>query len=89
MFLNIVNFFKDNFNMFLGIGIFFIIVVFFLNCYYNIIFCWFFYYMFSFFVFEFLWVLCGNSWNLKYCIDFLSEVVESLFVKNIFSMDNF
>lgn len=75
--------------LFQGIGISSTIVVFFLNCYYNIILCWSFYYMFSSFALELPWVSCGNSWNSKYCTDFSSEAAESPFVKNISSMDNF
>lgn len=75
--------------MFSGIGISSTIVVFFLNCYYNIILCWSFYYMFSSFALELPWVSCGNSWNSKYCTDFSSEAAESPFVKNISSMGNF
>lgn len=75
--------------LFQGIGISSTIVVFFLNCYYNVILCWSFYYMFSSFALELPWVSCGNSWNSKYCTDFSSDKTESPFVQNVSSMTGF
>ncbi|KAK3099818.1 hypothetical protein FSP39_010251 [Pinctada imbricata] len=56
--------------LFQGIGISSTIVVFFLNCYYNVILCWAFYYMFSSFTLELPWATCGNWWNTENCTDF-------------------
>lgn len=52
-----------------GIGISTTIIVFFLNCYYNVILAWAFYYFFSSFTTSLPWAECGHEWN-KYCVDF-------------------
>ncbi|VDI79921.1 solute carrier family 6 (neurotransmitter transporter, GABA) member 6/8/11/12/13 [Mytilus galloprovincialis] len=55
-----------------GIGISTTIIVFFLNCYYNVILAWAFYYFFSSFTTGDLpWAKCGHEWN-KYCVDFVN-----------------
>ncbi|XP_025088321.1 sodium- and chloride-dependent taurine transporter-like [Pomacea canaliculata] len=46
-----------------GIGLASCIIVFFLNCYYNVILSWAFYYFFASFTSELPWVKCGNYWN--------------------------
>lgn len=72
---------------FSGIGISSTIVVFFLNCYYNIILCWSFYYMFSSFALELPWTSCGKWWNSENCYDF--EQAQSPFVTNVTNTANF
>ncbi|XP_061163730.1 sodium- and chloride-dependent taurine transporter-like isoform X2 [Saccostrea echinata] len=67
--------------LFQGIGISSTIVVFFLNCYYNIILCWSFYYMFSSFALELPWTKCGKWWNTENCYDFSES--KSEFVTNV------
>lgn len=66
---------------FSGIGISSTIVVFFLNCYYNVILCWSFYYMFSSFALELPWTSCGKWWNSENCYDF--DQAQSPFVTNV------
>ncbi|XP_064636609.1 sodium- and chloride-dependent taurine transporter-like [Lineus longissimus] len=53
--------------LFKGIGIACAIIVFFLNCYYNVILCWGFYYLFSSFTAVLPWSHCNNSWNTDAC----------------------
>ncbi|XP_041356897.1 sodium- and chloride-dependent taurine transporter-like [Gigantopelta aegis] len=53
--------------LFRGIGIATCIIVFLLNCYYNVILCWAFYYMFSSFASELPWAKCGHVWNTDNC----------------------
>ncbi|KAJ8298201.1 hypothetical protein KUTeg_024732 [Tegillarca granosa] len=59
--------------IFQGIGISTTIIVFFLNCYYNVILCWAFYYMFSSFTLELPWATCGNWWNTCACDEFKGQ----------------
>ena len=42
-------------------------VVFFVNCYYNIILTWALYYFFASFTFDLPWDSCDNYWNTEYC----------------------
>ncbi|XP_033744015.1 sodium- and chloride-dependent GABA transporter 2-like [Pecten maximus] len=56
-----------------GLGISTTIIVFFLNCYYNVILCWAFYYMFSSFTWELPWATCDNWWNTDRCSTFSKE----------------
>ena len=42
-------------------------IVFFLNCYYNVILAWAFYYLFHSFSKELPWTTCGNDWNTPGC----------------------
>ncbi|XP_005096200.2 sodium- and chloride-dependent creatine transporter 1 [Aplysia californica] len=53
--------------LFQGIGLASCIIVFFLNCYYNVILSWAFYYFFSSFTSELPWEKCGHSWNTANC----------------------
>ena len=46
-----------------GIGLASCIIVFFLNCYYNVILTWAFYYFFSSFTSELPWEKCDHDWN--------------------------
>ncbi|XP_055959006.1 sodium- and chloride-dependent taurine transporter isoform X1 [Patella vulgata] len=55
--------------LFKGIGITVCIIVFLLNCYYNVILCWAFYYMFNSFQAELPWRYCGHEWNTIWCND--------------------
>ncbi|ESO93868.1 hypothetical protein LOTGIDRAFT_209410 [Lottia gigantea] len=55
--------------LFQGIGIACCIIVFLLNCYYNVILCWAFYYMFNSFQAELPWSYCGHEWNTIWCND--------------------
>ncbi|XP_046331790.1 sodium- and chloride-dependent GABA transporter 2-like [Haliotis rufescens] len=50
-----------------GIGMATVIIVFLLNCYYNVILCWAFYYMFSSFTTELPWATCNHDWNTENC----------------------
>ncbi|KAK2159303.1 hypothetical protein LSH36_155g08063 [Paralvinella palmiformis] len=43
------------------------IIVFFLNCYYNVILCWAFYYMFASLTNHLPWDSCDNYWNTENC----------------------
>ena len=60
-----------------GIGWATTVVVFFLNCYYNVILTWSFYYMFASFTTKLPWESCTNSWNTENCSTF-STVNETL-----------
>ncbi|CAL1527682.1 unnamed protein product, partial [Lymnaea stagnalis] len=56
--------------MFQGrIGLASCIIVFLLDCYYNIILTWAFYYFFSSFNSELPWQRCGHAWNTPNCTD--------------------
>ena len=54
----------------LGIGWTTTLIVFFLNCYYNVILAWAFYYMFASFTSELPWESCDNYWNTPACTTF-------------------
>ena len=51
----------------LGIGLATTIIVFFVNCYYNVILCWAFYYMFASLTNKLPWDSCDNYWNTENC----------------------
>ena len=53
-----------------GIGLATTVIVFFLNCYYNVILAWAFYYMFASFTDELPWESCDNYWNTESCTTF-------------------
>jgi len=53
--------------LFQGIGLATTIIVFLLNCYYNIILTWAFYYLFSSFGKTLPWTDCNNEWNTPQC----------------------
>ncbi|XP_023931084.1 sodium- and chloride-dependent taurine transporter [Lingula anatina] len=53
--------------LFMGIGWATTVIVFFLDCYYNVILAWAFYYLFASFTSELPWVTCGNWWNTDKC----------------------
>lgn len=53
--------------LFKGIGIATTIIIFFLNCYYNIILTWAFYYVFASFTAVLPWSHCNNEWNTEAC----------------------
>ncbi|KAK3787764.1 hypothetical protein RRG08_049710 [Elysia crispata] len=53
--------------LFQGIGLASCIIVFFLNCYYNVILSWAFYYMFASFNTELPWEKCNHTWNTANC----------------------
>ncbi|XP_064637035.1 sodium- and chloride-dependent creatine transporter 1-like isoform X2 [Lineus longissimus] len=53
--------------LFKGIGFACAIIVFLLNCYYNVILCWAFYYMFASFTSVLPWSSCDNPWNTENC----------------------
>jgi len=53
--------------LFQGIGLASCIIVFFLNCYYNVILAWAFYYFFASFTTELPWENCGHDWNTPMC----------------------
>lgn len=55
---------------FSGIGIATNCIMFFVNCYYNVILAWAFFYMFASFTTELPWNSCGNWWNTDRCTDF-------------------
>lgn len=55
------------FLLFTGIGYACAIIVFLLNCDYNIILTWAFYYLFSSFTMELPWSHCRNEWNTPSC----------------------
>ncbi|KAL8576383.1 hypothetical protein ACOMHN_048950 [Nucella lapillus] len=59
-----------------GIGLASCIIVFFLNCYYNVILSWAFYYFFSSFTSELPWETCEHEWNNKSicALDFQAKV---------------
>ena len=66
-----------------GIGWATTITMFFVNCYYCIILCWAFYYMFASFTNELPWESCDNYWNTDACSTFDEEtasddVIDSL-----------
>ena len=44
-------------------------IVFFVNCYYQVILAWAFYYMFASFTTELPWNSCDNYWNTENCIE--------------------
>ncbi|KAL5011348.1 hypothetical protein ScPMuIL_009899 [Solemya velum] len=56
--------------IFQGIGIATTIIVFFLNCYYNVILAWAFYYMFASMQSVLPWSDCGHEWNTENCHNF-------------------
>ncbi|XP_055895557.1 sodium- and chloride-dependent taurine transporter-like [Biomphalaria glabrata] len=53
--------------LFQGIGLASAIIVFYLDCYYNVILTWIFYYFFASFTSELPWQNCNNEWNTKNC----------------------
>ncbi|XP_074651903.1 sodium- and chloride-dependent taurine transporter-like [Tubulanus polymorphus] len=53
--------------LFEGIGWSCAIIVFFLNCYYNVILAWAFYYLFASFTSVLPWSHCNNPWNTEHC----------------------
>ena len=53
-----------------GIGWATTVTVFFLNCYYNVILTWSFYYLFSSFTTRLPWDSCDNYWNTVNCSTF-------------------
>ncbi|XP_076446332.1 sodium- and chloride-dependent taurine transporter-like [Babylonia areolata] len=53
--------------IFQGIGLASCIIVFFLNCYYNVILAWAFYYLFSSCTSSLPWDSCDNDWNEAMC----------------------
>ncbi|ELT92205.1 hypothetical protein CAPTEDRAFT_170589 [Capitella teleta] len=53
--------------LFQGVGYACTVIVFFLNCYYNVILAWALYYLFASFTTELPWDSCGNSWNTYNC----------------------
>ena len=57
-----------------GIGWATTVVVFFVNCYYNVILTWSFYYMFASFTTKLPWETCDNSWNTENCSTFAHVV---------------
>lgn len=59
--------------MFSGIGWATTVIVFFLNCYYNVILAWAFYYMFASFTSSLPWDSCDNYWNTDNCSVFLNQ----------------
>lgn len=50
-----------------GIGLATTVIVFFVNCYYNVILCWAFYYMFASLTNKLPWDSCDNYWNTENC----------------------
>ncbi|XP_064636559.1 sodium- and chloride-dependent taurine transporter-like [Lineus longissimus] len=54
--------------LFEGIGFACTIVVFLLNCYYNVVLCWAFYYLFASFTTVLPWSTCDNPWNTDQCV---------------------
>ncbi|XP_060062612.1 sodium- and chloride-dependent taurine transporter-like [Ylistrum balloti] len=68
-----------------GLGISTTIIVFFLNCYYNVILCWAFYYMFSSFALELPWATCNNWWNTDRCSTFSGKTDTNVTISNITS----
>ncbi|KAI0226901.1 Sodium- and chloride-dependent taurine transporter [Lamellibrachia satsuma] len=59
--------------IFQGIGWATTVVIFYINCYYNVILAWSFYYMFASFTTKLPWEGCNNTWNTVNCSTF-SEV---------------
>ena len=55
--------------LFKGIGFASLIIIFYENCYYNILLTWSFRYLFASFTTELPWSSCGNEWNTDMCID--------------------
>lgn len=53
---------------FAGIGFATTIIVFLLNCYYNVILAWAFRYLFASFTAELPWSNCNNEWNTESCV---------------------
>ncbi len=54
-----------------GIGWATTTIVFLVNCYYNVILAWAFYYLFSSFTTQLPWESCNNTWNTPACtLDF-------------------
>lgn len=62
-------FYKDVLS-FLGIGYATAVIVFLLNCEYNIILSWTFYYIFASFTSILPWSHCNNDWNTENCTTF-------------------
>ncbi|KAK2165877.1 hypothetical protein NP493_1343g00036 [Ridgeia piscesae] len=62
-----------------GIGWATTVVVFLINCYYNVILTWSFYYMFASFTTKLPWETCDNYWNTENCSTFahVNETVNS------------
>ncbi|OWF55397.1 sodium- and chloride-dependent creatine transporter 1-like [Mizuhopecten yessoensis] len=58
-------------------------IVFFLNCYYNVIICWAIYYVFSSFTSELPWKTCGHEWNTEHCYDFNGVNKTEAFATNL------
>lgn len=68
--------------LFQGIGYACSIIVFFLDCNYNIILSWSLYYLFSSFTDVLPWSACGHEWNTPNCTEFESIRNRSLIARN-------
>ena len=71
-----LNFLSCNPHTTIGIGWTTTVIVFYLNCYYNVILTWSFYYLFASFNTELPWDSCDNYWNTDACSLFDDENVE-------------
>ncbi|BFZ14919.1 hypothetical protein BsWGS_17958 [Bradybaena similaris] len=70
--------------LFQGIGLGSCIIVALLDCYYNVILCWAFYYFFASFTTELPWQHCGHEWNTDNCSeDFVKTANDSSNFSNL------
>ena len=67
-----------------GIGIATTFIVFYLNCYYNVIISWALYYVFSSFTWDLPWKSCDNEWNTANC--YIHEVFMTSLINVHFSI---